>query len=123
MLWAAFAMGQLVSKMWERFTLKKMRGPDQFWQIRKRKGKTELTADGNRRRRMKKNLNSSDLRCEGTLIPSILRGEVRRWVNYLASGKVRERYSEVELEDEGRESIAQDIVRTRRIIAPSDGVR
>ena len=39
-LWAAFGMEQLARNMWERFTIN-MAWPDQFWQMQKRKGKTE----------------------------------------------------------------------------------
>ena len=35
-LWVAFGMEQFVRRVWEHFTLKE-RGPDQFWQMWKKK--------------------------------------------------------------------------------------
>ena len=110
--------------------------------MQKRKGNTEKTTIGNSRRRTKKSVDLS-----GTAVTCVLNADPsaceavksRDWKNYLdvflkddklsisASLKVRECYNEVELEDEGRINIAQDILRkstgfSRRVIAPCDGV-
>ena len=103
----------------ETFHHQKKRGPDQFWQMRKRKGKTEQTADGNDSRHIKEKCelvrHSSDLRFEGILMLRACHAEkLGDWENYLgefpkddrlsvrASVKVGECHSAVELEDDGR---------------------
>ena len=61
-------MEQLVRTMWERYTIKKKRGPDRSWQVQKMSG-MERTAGGNTRRRAKDELellrHSTDLRFGG----------------------------------------------------------
>ena len=112
-------------------------GPDRFWQMQKVKGKMELTASGNKRRFTRK---SSIL--SGTATTCVVGGVLMRredyagksddWETYLeefsgngmlsiwASAKVRECYHEVEQEDEGRQSIAQDMLGEERRLPEVD---
>ena len=104
-------------------SLSKKMEPDRSWQMWRVSGKMEQPAGG-----------STDLRFEGVLMRRAYCSEKSGdWANYLeaflgngklsmwASSKVRECYSEVEQEDEGRLCIAHDILDScGRIIAPVD---
>ena len=120
-------MEQFARKRWERFTIRKA-WPDHFWQMQKLKGKMEQTAGGNRETPHKEGLelvrHSSDLRFGGVPMRRVFTvGKSGDWETYLgkflkdgklsmlASVKVRECYSDVELGDEGRVSIVQDTTR------------
>ena len=75
-LWAACGTGRYVRKMWECFTLKKRRGPDQCWQMRTRKEKMEQTASKEELELVRPQQVTCGLRV--TDAQGILRGEIRR---------------------------------------------
>ena len=129
-------------KMWERFTLNKAWTRSGLAEADKER-QNGTDGDGQQEPPWKEELElarrSSDFCFEGILMRRACEaGKPGDWKNYLevffkddrlsmwARVKERECYNEVELEDEGRISIAQDILRKstdflRRIIVPSDG--
>ena len=113
---AGFRYGAIRAQNVGTFHQKKKPGPDQFWKMLKVNGKMGQKADGNRRRRAKKSLSwlGTAVTCmrrdwEKYLGVFLIDGKLSIW----ASVKMRECYSEVELEDEGWVSIAQDTIQVQ----------
>ena len=106
-------------------------GPDRSGQMRKKHNETDggwqqetpYKAELERKQKRRAYYAEESGVCENYLEDFLKYSQFSIWANE----KVRECYSEVQLEDEGRVSIAQDVIRKgtgflKRIIAPSHGV-
>ena len=113
-------------------------GSELSWKMQRRRGVRGQTTGGNMRpfqEELELLRHSKDLRFEGSLMrQAFCAGKSGDWGNFLeneglsawTSVKVRECHSEVEQEDDGRKSIAQQILYNstdflRRIIVPVEG--